>query len=204
MGHQVLAGRPPCPTRPTHVRARTSAHMHAHTYARTHRMLHARTPAACARGVTACASMSNWSKHARVGRSVATALSRARAHPCAAWRRGNTAWPPPTLQVDTGMALSKGSGKALRTLTPTAAQMAARETGFGAVEQFMHAGKLLALELLVRALESPHHHWPSLRPEARGALARPAAGQAGRQCFDRQWYGAEQRCRGCCRAGALC
>ncbi len=46
-------------------------------------------------------------------------------------------------------------------------QMAARETGFGAVEQFMHAGKLLALELLVRALESPHHHWPSLRPEAR-------------------------------------
>jgi len=53
--------------------------------------------------------------------------------------------------------------------------MAARETGFGAVEQFMHAGKLLALELLVRALESPHHHWPSLRPEARGAPARPAA-----------------------------
>ena len=29
-------------------------------------------------------------------------------------------------------------------------QMAARETGFGAVEQYMHAGKLLALELLVR------------------------------------------------------
>ena len=47
------------------------------------------------------------------------------------------------------------------------AQMAARETGFGAVEQFMHAGKLLALELLVRALESPHHHWVSLRSEVR-------------------------------------
>ena len=46
-------------------------------------------------------------------------------------------------------------------------QMAARETGFGAVEQFMHAGKLLALELLVRALESPHHHWVSLRSEVR-------------------------------------
>ena len=84
--------------------------------------------------------------------------------------------------------------------------MAARETGFGAVEQFMHAGKLLALELLVRALESPHHHWPSLRPEARGAPARPAAatGQAGRQCGDRQRRAAETRCRGCCTAGAHC
>lgn len=44
-------------------------------------------------------------------------------------------------------------------------QMAARETGFGAVEQYMHAGKLLALELLVRVLENPHHHWSALRPE---------------------------------------
>ena len=46
-------------------------------------------------------------------------------------------------------------------------QMAARETGFGAVEQYMHAGKLLALELLVRVLENPHHHWSALRPEVR-------------------------------------
>ncbi len=45
--------------------------------------------------------------------------------------------------------------------------MAARETGFGAVEQYMHAGKLLALELLVRVLENPHHHWSALRPEVR-------------------------------------
>lgn len=44
-------------------------------------------------------------------------------------------------------------------------QMAARETGLGAVEQYMHAGKLLALELLVRVLENPHHHWTALRPE---------------------------------------
>ncbi len=29
----------------------------------------------------------------------------------------------------------------------------------------MHAGKLLALELLVRVLENPHHHWSALRPE---------------------------------------
>ena len=47
-------------------------------------------------------------------------------------------------------------------------QMAARETGFGAVEQYMHAGKLLALELLVKVLENPHHHWSALRPEVRG------------------------------------
>ena len=49
-------------------------------------------------------------------------------------------------------------------------QMAARETGFGAVEQYMHAGKLLALELLVRVLENPHHHWSALRPEVWEAL----------------------------------
>ena len=47
----------------------------------------------------------------------------------------------------------------------TLLQMAARETGFGAVEQYLHAGKLLALELLVRILENPHHHWSALRPE---------------------------------------
>jgi len=47
-------------------------------------------------------------------------------------------------------------------------QMAARETGFGAVEQYMHAGKLLALELTVRVLENPHHHWSALRPEVCG------------------------------------
>lgn len=37
----------------------------------------------------------------------------------------------------------------------TAAQMAARETGFGAVEAYMHQGKLLALDLVVRLLENP-------------------------------------------------
>lgn len=31
----------------------------------------------------------------------------------------------------------------------------------------MHAGKLLALELLVRVFENPHHHWTALRPQAR-------------------------------------
>ena len=58
--------------------------------------------------------------------------------------------------------------------------MAARETGFGAVEQYMHAGKLLALELLVRVFENPHHHWTALRPQARahqrGMLGHVIAG----------------------------
>ena len=34
-------------------------------------------------------------------------------------------------------------------------QMAARETGFGAVEAYMHQGKLLALDLVVKLLENP-------------------------------------------------
>ena len=38
---------------------------------------------------------------------------------------------------------------------PALLQMAARETGFGAVEAYMHQGKLLALDLVVRLLENP-------------------------------------------------
>ncbi|BDA49435.1 probable Brefeldin A-inhibited guanine nucleotide-exchange protein [Coccomyxa sp. Obi] len=52
-------------------------------------------------------------------------------------------------------------------------KMAARETGFGAVEQYMHAGKLLALELLVRVFENPHHHWSALRAEFCDQLRSP-------------------------------
>lgn len=37
----------------------------------------------------------------------------------------------------------------------TPPQMASRETGFGAVEAYMHQGKLLALDLVVRLLENP-------------------------------------------------
>ena len=52
---------------------------------------------------------------------------------------------------------------------PTAArQMAARETGFGAVEGYMHQGKLLALDLLVRVLTNPMHDWAHMRPEFAG------------------------------------
>ena len=43
--------------------------------------------------------------------------------------------------------------------------MAARETGIGAVEQYMHQGKLLALELLVRVFDNPSHHWDNVKPE---------------------------------------
>ena len=44
-------------------------------------------------------------------------------------------------------------------------QMAARETGIGAVETYMHAGKLLALELLVKVLENQAHTWSHVRQE---------------------------------------
>ena len=43
--------------------------------------------------------------------------------------------------------------------------MAARETGIGAVETFMHAGKLLALDLLVKILENKAHNWGNVRQE---------------------------------------
>ena len=46
-------------------------------------------------------------------------------------------------------------------------QMAARETGFGAVETLLHQGKLLALELLVRIMDNPLHVWNNMRPEVR-------------------------------------
>lgn len=46
-------------------------------------------------------------------------------------------------------------------------QMAARETGIGAVETFMHAGKLLALDLLVKVLQHQGHTWSHVRQEVR-------------------------------------
>ena len=50
-------------------------------------------------------------------------------------------------------------------------QMAARETGIGAVESYMHAGKLLALELLVTVLQNKSQDWGNVRTEVR---AKPA------------------------------
>lgn len=43
--------------------------------------------------------------------------------------------------------------------------MAARETGFGAVEGLLHEGKLLALDLLCSILDNPLHVWTNVRPE---------------------------------------
>jgi hypothetical protein len=48
-------------------------------------------------------------------------------------------------------------------------KMAARETGLGTVESYMHKGKLLALDLLVRVLTNPMHDWALMRPEFAGA-----------------------------------
>lgn len=44
-------------------------------------------------------------------------------------------------------------------------QMAARDTGFGAVESLLHEGKLLALDLLYHILENPLHSWNNVRAE---------------------------------------
>ena len=46
-------------------------------------------------------------------------------------------------------------------------QMAARDTGLGAVEQFMHQGKLLALDLLTHVFNDPGHNWALSRPSVR-------------------------------------
>lgn len=44
-------------------------------------------------------------------------------------------------------------------------QMAARDTGVGAVEYLLHQGKLLALDLLVKVFENPLHTWQNVRPQ---------------------------------------
>ena len=48
--------------------------------------------------------------------------------------------------------------------------MAARDTGLGAVEQFMHQGKLLALDLLTHVFNDPGHNWSLSRPLVRQAF----------------------------------
>ena len=50
--------------------------------------------------------------------------------------------------------------------------MAARETGIGHVEDYMHAGKLLSLDLLVKVLEDKSHNWSHVRTEV---FAKPTA-----------------------------
>ncbi len=85
-------------------------------------------------------------------------------------------------QMDFSFVPRKSSGSAvLPVLQPHAGpccwvQMAARETGFGAVEAYMHQGKLLALDLVVRLLENPLQVPPAQTPQAHGRVcAAPCA-----------------------------
>ncbi|KAK9788000.1 hypothetical protein WJX73_004027 [Symbiochloris irregularis] len=55
--------------------------------------------------------------------------------------------------------------KDVLTVFSAVCKMAARDTGLGAVEQYMHQGKLLALDLLYRVLSDPHHSWSHARPQ---------------------------------------
>ena len=63
--------------------------------------------------------------------------------------------------------------------------MAARETGAGAVESYLHQGKLLALDLLVRVLTNPMHDWTHVRPEFAGVHG----GGGGMWCVAGGWAG---------------
>jgi hypothetical protein len=52
-------------------------------------------------------------------------------------------------------------------------QLAARDAGPGGSESYMQAGKLLALDLLVKVLSNPAHDWGQLRPEFAAQLRQP-------------------------------
>ena len=59
--------------------------------------------------------------------------------------------------------------------SPHTMQMAARDTGFGAVEGLLHEGKLLALDLLYHILENPLHSWNNVRAEVGCSLSEEMA-----------------------------
>lgn len=69
------------------------------------------------------------------------------------------------------------------TVLSAVCKMAARETGIGAVESFMHAGKLLALDLLVKVLHHPGHTWSHVRPEFCEQLRQPLCLALLRNCM---------------------
>ena len=72
------------------------------------------------------------------------------------------------MQVHVQMAFRDSSYRAtvIQAAQQLCAQMAARDTGYGAVEQFMHQGKLLALDLLTHVFQDPGHNWSLTRPQA--------------------------------------
>ena len=61
--------------------------------------------------------------------------------------------------------------------------MAARETGKGAGETFMHTGKLLALDVLVKVLTNPAHDWSQVRREFSQQLRQPLCLSLLRNCI---------------------
>lgn len=61
--------------------------------------------------------------------------------------------------------------------------MAARETGIGAGETYMHVGKLLALEMLVRVFTNPAHDWSQIRREFSQQLRQPLCLALLRNCM---------------------
>ncbi|KAL0043362.1 hypothetical protein WJX79_002614 [Trebouxia sp. C0005] len=69
------------------------------------------------------------------------------------------------------------------TVLSAVCKMAARETGIGAVETFMHAGKLLALDLLVKVLEHQGHSWSHVRQEFCEQLRQPLCLALLRNCM---------------------
>lgn len=73
--------------------------------------------------------------------------------------------------------------KTIRPPTIMCLQMAARETGFGAIETYMHKGKLLALDLLLRVLSNPMHDWGHVRPLFAAELRQPLCVALLRNCM---------------------
>ncbi len=57
-------------------------------------------------------------------------------------------------RMDSSLPCAACAGR-LPTRCRARVQLAARETGLGVVEAYLHAGKLLALELVVQLLENP-------------------------------------------------
>ncbi len=62
-------------------------------------------------------------------------------------------------------------------------KLAARETGIGAGETYMHVGKLLALDMLVKVLTNPVHDWSQVRREFSHQLRQPLCLALLRNCM---------------------
>ena len=88
-------------------------------------------------------------------------------------------------------------------LPPSYPQMAARDSGSGALEAYMHSGKLLALDLLVAVLSNPLHDWDHLRPEFAAELRHPLCLALLRNCMSQHDQVRGRVCAVCCVLCAL-